>query len=100
MTEVKWQARQSHDKSATALGISKAGVQKFLALASAAQLVWDTARDWDEAHPQHALLPGLRLPSDFVEPDGARVPQDLLRKGVTLMLPWQEYAQAHPDGRT
>ena len=97
---LKWEARLSHDKIATALGISKGVVQKYLALAGAAQLRWDTVRDWDEARLQHALLPGSRPPSVFVEPDWARVHQDLQRKGVTLMLLWQEYTQAHPDGRT
>ena len=97
---LKCEARLSHDKIATNLGISKDMVQKYLARAGAAQLRWDTVRDWDEARLQHALLPGSRPPSVFVEPDWARVQQDLQRKGVTLMLLWQEYAQAHPDGRT
>jgi hypothetical protein len=83
---LKWEARLSHDKIATALGISKGVVQKYLARASAAQLRWDTVRDWDEARLQRALLPGSRPPSVFIETDWARVHQDLQRKGVTLML--------------
>ena len=74
---LKWEAQLSHDKIATALGISKGVVQKYLALAGAAQLDWDTVRDWDEARLQQALLPGSRPPSVFVEPDWARVHQDL-----------------------
>jgi transposase len=97
---LKWEARLSHDKIATALGISKGVVQKYLALASAASLDWDEVRDWDESRLQQALLPASRLPSGFVEPDWARVHQDLQRKGVTLMLLWQEYTEAHPGGRT
>ncbi len=97
---LKWEARLSHDKIATALGISKGAVQKYLALASAARLDWDMVRDWDEPRLQQALLPASRPPSGFVEPDWARVHQDLQRKGVTLMLLWQEYTEAHPDART
>jgi transposase len=71
---LKWEARLSHDKIATALGISKGVVQKYVALAGAAKLDWDEVRHWDE--------------------------QRLQRKGVTLMLLWQEYTEAHPGGRT
>ncbi len=97
---LKWEARLSHDKIATALGISKGVVQKYVALAGAAKLDWDEVRDWDEQRLQQALLPASRPPSGFVEPDWARVHQDLQRKGVTLMLLWQEYTEAHPGGRT
>ena len=81
---LKWEARLSHDKIATALGISKGAVQKYLALASAAKLDWDAVRGWDEPRLQQALLPASRPPSGFVEPDWARVHLDLQRKGVTL----------------
>ena len=97
---LKWEARLSHDKIATALGISKGVVQKYLALAGAAGLHWQTVREWDEQRLQQALLPASHAACDFIEPDWARVHQDLQRKGVTLMLLWQEYTQAHPDGRT
>jgi transposase len=93
---LKWEARLSHDKIATALGISKGVVQKYVALAGAAKLDWDEVRDWDEQRLQQALLPVSRPPSGFVEPDWARVHQDLQRQGVTLMLLWQEYTEAHP----
>ena len=44
-------------------------------------------RGWDEPRLQQALLPASRLPSGFVEPDWARVHQDLRRKGVTRIRP-------------
>ena len=70
---LKWDARLSHDKIATALGIFKGVVQKYVALAGAAKLDWDEVRDWDEQRLQQALLPASRPPSGFVEPDWARV---------------------------
>jgi transposase len=97
---LKWDTQLSHDKIATALGVSKGVVQKYLALAAAAQLDWQTVRDWDEQRLQSALLPATARTSGFVEPDWARVHQELQGKGVTLMLLWQEYAEAHPEGRT
>ncbi len=97
---LKWDAQLSHDKIAAALGVSKGVVQKYLSLAAAAQLDWQTVRDWDEQRLQSALLPATARTSGFVEPDWARVHQELQGKGVTLMLLWQEYAEAHPEGRT
>lgn len=97
---LKWEARLSHEKIAAALGISKGAVHKYLTLAGACGLDWDKVRHWDEQRLQQALVPTTRVPSGFIEPDWARVHQDLQRKGVTLMLLWQEYTEAHPGGRT
>ena len=39
-----------------------------------------------------------RARRDPVEPDWAYVSTELKRKGVTLILLWQEYRESHPDG--
>jgi transposase len=39
-----------------------------------------------------------RPPQDLEEPDWAKVATLLKRKGVTLVLLWQEYRATHPDG--
>ena len=39
-----------------------------------------------------------RPPRDQREPDWQRVARELKRKSVTLLLLWQEYRAAHPDG--
>jgi transposase len=39
-----------------------------------------------------------RPPQDLDEPDWAVMAQEIKRKGVTLLLLWQEYRAAHPNG--
>jgi transposase len=96
---LKWEAGLSHDRIAVALGISKGAVHKYIALAAAAGLDWEKVRDWDEGRLEGQLLPRSTAGTPFVEPDWARVHRELDRKGVTLMLLWQEYVEAHPGRR-
>ena len=39
-----------------------------------------------------------RPPQDIQQPDWSKVATEFKRKGVTLVLLWQEYPAAHPDG--
>ena len=48
----------------------------------------------------HRLGRSLRHGLQLIEPDFARVHIELRRKGVTLMLLWQEYRAAHEGRRT
>lgn len=97
---LKWDAGLAHERIAAALGLSKGAVQKYVTLATAAGLDWAAVREWDEARLEAALLPRSAVHSPFVGPDWARVHRELDRKGVTLMLLWQEYVEAHPGQRT
>ncbi len=97
---LKWEAQLSHESIAAALGVSKGAVTKYLGLASAAGLDWETVREWDERQLAARLLPRASATSPFVEPDWGRVHRELDRKGVTLMLLWEEYVAAHPHERT
>ena len=97
---LKWEAERSHEQIAAALSVSKGVVAKYVGLASAAGLDWETVRDWDERQLAARLLPRSASASPYVQPDWGRIHQELGRKGVTLMLLWEEYLAAHPDGRT
>ena len=97
---LKWEAQLPHEKIAAALKVSKGVVAKYVALASAAGLDWETVRDWDERQLVARLLPRSADASPYVAPDWGRVHRELDRKGVTLMLLWQEYVAEHPNGRT
>ena len=88
---LKFEGGQSHQKIATALGISKGVVTKYVGLAVAAGLDWNAIEAMDEATLERRLLasPG---PSDtYAQVDYGRIHQELARKGVTLMLLWEEY---------
>jgi transposase len=97
---LKWHARLSHERIATTLKISKGVVAKYVGLASAAGLDWETVQDWSEQRLSTALLPRSTASQPFVEPDWGRIHRELDRKGMTLMLLWQEYVAAHPEQRT
>lgn len=78
------------------LKVSKGVVAKYVSLASAAGLDWETVQDWSEKQLGSVLLPRSATAQPFVEPDWARVHRELDRKGMTLMLLWQEYVAANP----
>lgn len=97
---LKWQAQLSHEQIASTLGISKGAVAKYVSLATAAGLDWKTVQGWSEQQLESALLPRASTSQPFVEPDWSSIHRELDRKGMTLMLLWQEYVAAHPHGRT
>ena len=78
----------------------KGVVAKYVGLATAAGLDWDTVQDWSEQQLSAALQPRSVASLAVVVPDWGRIHRELDRKGVTLMLLWQEYVAAHPEGRT
>ena len=97
---LKYSAALSHEAIARSLGISKGVVAKYLGLAGAAGLDWATVAELDEAGLERRLLGRSVAETLVVEADFARVHIELRRKGVTLMLLWQEYRAAHEGRRT
>lgn len=97
---LKWQADLSHEQIAATLTISKGAVTKYVGLAHAAGLDWETVQGWSEQRLTSALLPKATTSQPYITPDWGRIHRELDRKGVTLMLLWQEYVEAHPHGRT
>jgi transposase len=80
---------------ARALNISKGVVAKYLRLAADAGVSWPLPEDGDDVALEKRLYqqPTARAPT-FAVPDYAEVHQQLKRKGVTLILLWEEYRQA------
>jgi transposase len=94
---LKLELHHSHQHIATSLGISKGVVAKYLKLASAAGLQWAHIQTMDETALHSRLMAAPQRSSSFVAPDYARLHQELQRKGMTLMLLWQEHSEQHPD---
>ena len=82
---------QSHQQIASALGIAKGSVTKYCTLAATAGLNWSAIEAMSETDLEHRLF-GSSSATMFVRPDYARIHQELRRKGVTVMLLWQEYS--------
>lgn len=97
---LKWQADLSHEQIALSLNISKGAVTKYLSLTHAAGLDWEAVQDWSEQRLTSALLPKASTSQPYIAPDWGRIHRELDRKGMTLMLLWQEYVETHPQGRT
>jgi transposase len=97
---LKLDAGMSHQQIAAALGISKGVVAKYAGLAAAAGLNWASVQDADEATLERRLLATPERPRDHVQPDYARLHRELRRKGMTLMLLWEEYRADHAGSQT
>jgi hypothetical protein len=93
---LKLDAQLSHERIAASLGISKGVVTKYVALAATAGLDWAQVQLLDESALQHLLVGAPQRASGFVAPDYGRMHQEMRRKGMTLMLLWEEHATQHP----
>jgi transposase len=97
---LKLDAKMSHQQIAAALGISKGVVTKYVGLAAAAGLDWTRVQGLDEAALERSLLVAPEQPRDHVQPDYGRLHQELRRKGMTLMLLWEEHRADYADVQT
>ncbi|MDP1534747.1 MAG: IS21 family transposase, partial [Rubrivivax sp.] len=97
---LKLDAQLSHERIAASLGISKGVVAKYVGAAAAADLDWAQVQLLDEAALKHRLLGVPQRASGFVTPDYGRMHQELRRKGMTLMLLWEEHVGQHPGQNT
>jgi transposase len=97
---LKLDAKLSHEQIASSLQISKGVVAKYVGLAAAAGLDWPTVCSLEEAVLERRLLVRPERPSAYVVPDYGRIHHELRRKGMTLMLLWDEYQAAYADQQT
>ena len=72
-------------------GCSKNTVQAVLQRAKAKGIEWPLPESFNDAELYRVLYPKQPAPSNKMEPDFASVHKELARKGVTLMLCWNEY---------
>ncbi|MGP4982154.1 IS21-like element ISAar36 family transposase [Glutamicibacter arilaitensis] len=87
----------------TSQGFSRRSVAAVFEAADREQLDWEAARDIPESTVYDRLFPGRGThTSVFVQPDWARVHQELAKVGVTLKLLHSEYVDQHfrPDTPT
>jgi transposase len=99
---IKYELNKSHRQIATAVGMSRSAVDKYVARAEAAGLSWEAAKEMSDAAVEGLLFkqvgrnePPARAPVDF-----AWVHTEMRRKGVTLQLLWMEYVEGVNTGPT
>ena len=83
---------------AVACGMARSTVQSVLKRCHAAQLTWPLPAEFDEAAWYERLYPPATRALEVPLPDCAAMQVELAKKGVTLLLLWQEYKAQHPDG--
>ncbi len=92
---LKYEAGLSHAQIAGALSISKGVVAKYVRLMQVAGLTPTEVAALTESALWAQLKPPTPVPGKRVLPDYALTHIELKRKGVTLLLLWEEYAAAH-----
>src|ERR1700752_5328076 len=89
----------SYREISEATGVGKTAVYEYIRRAEAIGITWPVAEEIDDATLERRLFarPGaLVLERDAV--DWAKVHEELKRRGVTLLLLWQEYRAGDQDG--
>lgn len=89
-------------KIAQALDLSKSAVAEYLRAARRAGIGWPIEAGISEAELQSRLFPpsgySIERSSGKIFPDCEWIHTELLRKGVTLALLWEEYLSVNPEG--
>lgn len=91
--------RLSQRQIAAALGISKGVVAKYISLATQLGLGWANIAQLSETELERRLIPPTPPPDYFVRPDFGQLHHEMRRKGMTIMLLWQEFVENHPGER-
>ncbi len=95
-----WEAGLNKRQIARSLSMSPTTVGEYLYRAEAAGLSWPLPAEMDDAQLEARLYPVV--PKGKADkrplPNWPEVHQELKRKGVTLLLLWQEYKAIHPEG--
>jgi transposase len=85
---------------ARCLDISRTTIGDYLRRAEAAGLSWPLPDSLTDQQLYQQLFPPAVpvAPSERLHPDCPHLHTELKRKGVTLMLLWEEYQAEHPQG--
>ncbi|HAT1945938.1 TPA: IS21 family transposase [Legionella pneumophila] len=90
-------SKLSQHQIAASLKISSGVVNKYVSLAKVASLHWPVDPQLDDKSLRALLRPYKESikQSPYVEPDYSSIHQELKRKGMTLLLVWQEYEEVY-----
>lgn len=97
---LRFEGGLSHRQIAASLQVSRSSVGEYERRFAASGLTWPLPEALSDRDLERRLFPPPpAVPVDTrVVPDWAVVHQELRRPGVTLMLLWEEYRAAHPEG--
>ncbi|MCL5611594.1 MAG: IS21 family transposase [Chloroflexi bacterium] len=97
---LKYEIGLSNRAIARACQVSNSTVGEYIARAEQAGLKWPLPENCSEEDLYQKLFPEGETPvlSERPVPNWEEIHRELSRRGVTLMLLWQEYRERHPDG--
>jgi transposase len=104
MRRVKELLRLAHElgyskrQIALSIRMPKTTVGDYLARAAAAGLRYADVAEMSEEAVEARLFQRVELPEQRPMPDWEWISAELGKRGVTLMLVWEEYRQQHRDG--
>ncbi len=95
---LKYQGGLSHRQIASSLSVSPSTVSNYCKRAQQMGLCqWPLPAEWDEERLRREFLETrITVRQTPPLPDWAVAHQELRRKGMTLQLLWEEYAERHP----
>ena len=90
----------SERRIAATVGISRSTVGKYLRRAGVIGITWPVPEDIDDGELERRLFPPPAFDEGLVRPlpDWTYAHRELKRRGVTLLLLWEEYRAEHADG--
>ena len=88
----------SGHRIAAAVGVSRYTVAEYLRRAAVVGLTWPLPPELDDAVLEARLFMPPFSRTERPQPDWLHLHAELRKPGVTLLLLWQEYRAAHPDG--
>jgi transposase len=97
---LKFDNKLSKRQIAQSCSIAHSTVSEYLRRFRRASLNWPLPEEIDDNQLEQLLFPRPQIgsPHRRPQPDWAYIHQELRRKGVTLMLLWQEYKELYPNG--
>jgi len=99
MLRMRYEAQLSLRQIALCLSLSIGVISKYLKRADGAGIGWPLPEGMSDSALALLLQPAKKsvVSLAMAEPDFPDIAQELTQKGMTRLLLWQEYAQAHPD---
>jgi transposase len=97
---LKFDNQLSKRQIAQSCSIAHSTVSEYLRRFREVPLSWPLPEKIDDNQLEQLLFPRPQIgsPHRRPQPDWAYIHRELRRKGVTLMLLWQEYKEVHPNG--
>lgn len=95
---LKYTHALSNVQIGTSFNLSRECVRQYIKRAEQAGLSWPLPEEMDDAELEKRLFRDANQAAQVPHPDWMVVHQELKKKGVTLMLLWEEYKEVYPHG--